>query len=288
MTCEEFERIVTDLACEFLIEAATRKRGLAHARACSRCAVRLQQERGLTSVLNEVANRETVQANPRLKTALMVALQQEMKRSREQRGQGPQRVPPSPGSRSDLIPLPLSVVNSKAPVRRPAWLMATAAALAAAALLVAWQFSRNPSNHSVKEQPAVPGQAVIMPGPSASDAAQPGNANPAPPRVPPPAAVSDRVIESPRQVRRRLRSVFRPELANSQRLSSEEVTEFIPLTAITETTGIPSGTIMRVELPRASLLAMGLPMNAERGQEIVKADVVVGDDGLARAIRLVY
>ena len=34
MTCEEFERVVTDLACEFLIEAAARKRALAHARAC--------------------------------------------------------------------------------------------------------------------------------------------------------------------------------------------------------------------------------------------------------------
>jgi hypothetical protein len=33
---------------------------------------------------------------------------------------------------------------------------------------------------------------------------------------------------------------------------------------------------------------MGLPMNVDRNKEMVKADVVVGDDGLARAIRFVY
>jgi hypothetical protein len=33
---------------------------------------------------------------------------------------------------------------------------------------------------------------------------------------------------------------------------------------------------------------MGLPLHVERANETVKADIVVGDDGLARAIRLVY
>jgi hypothetical protein len=33
---------------------------------------------------------------------------------------------------------------------------------------------------------------------------------------------------------------------------------------------------------------MGLPLHVERASETVKADIVVGDDGLARAIRLVY
>ena len=66
------------------------------------------------------------------------------------------------------------------------------------------------------------------------------------------------------------------------------MTDFVPLTAIADATAMRSGTIVRVEMPRASLIAMGLPLHAERADETVKADIVVGDDGLARAIRLVY
>jgi len=87
-----------------------------------------------------------------------------------------------------------------------------------------------------------------------------------------------------------MRPVFRPELASmtNRSAASETVSEFIPLTELADATAISSGTIVRVEMPRASLIAMGLPLNAERAHETVKADIVVGDDGLARAIRLVY
>ena len=45
--------------------------------------------------------------------------------------------------------------------------------------------------------------------------------------------------------------------------------------------------VVRVELPRSALESFGLPMNMERAGERIKADVVVGHDGLARAIRFV-
>jgi hypothetical protein len=44
---------------------------------------------------------------------------------------------------------------------------------------------------------------------------------------------------------------------------------------------------VRVEMPRSALMSFGLPMNMERGGGRVKADVVVGNDGFARAIRFV-
>jgi len=47
------------------------------------------------------------------------------------------------------------------------------------------------------------------------------------------------------------------------------------------------GQVMRVELPRSALMSFGLPMDMERAAERIKADVVVGNDGLARAIRFV-
>jgi hypothetical protein len=52
-------------------------------------------------------------------------------------------------------------------------------------------------------------------------------------------------------------------------------------------TPIDSGSLVRVELPRSALESFGLPMNMERAGERIKADVLVGSDGLARAIRFV-
>jgi len=44
---------------------------------------------------------------------------------------------------------------------------------------------------------------------------------------------------------------------------------------------------VRVQVLRSALIAFGVPMNMERAGELITADVVVGEDGLARAIRFV-
>ncbi len=44
---------------------------------------------------------------------------------------------------------------------------------------------------------------------------------------------------------------------------------------------------MRVAMPRSVLPSFGLPLNQERVYEPVKADVIVGADGIVRAIRFV-
>ena len=68
---------------------------------------------------------------------------------------------------------------------------------------------------------------------------------------------------------------------------SEVTTDYIPLMYVSDATSSQSGFVVRLEIPRTTLLSMGLPVNTERGNALVKADVVVGDDGVARAIRLV-
>ncbi|MDQ3687901.1 MAG: hypothetical protein M3430_20175, partial [Acidobacteriota bacterium] len=65
------------------------------------------------------------------------------------------------------------------------------------------------------------------------------------------------------------------------------VTEYMPLTGGGSLSGMEGGQIVRVEVPRSALASFGLPMNAERAGERVKADVVLGYDGVARAIRFV-
>ncbi len=69
--------------------------------------------------------------------------------------------------------------------------------------------------------------------------------------------------------------------------AAEEVTDFLPLTYLSEATASDSGHVVRVEVPRTMMASMGVPTNQERQAEFVKADVIIGDDGLARAIRFV-
>jgi hypothetical protein len=69
--------------------------------------------------------------------------------------------------------------------------------------------------------------------------------------------------------------------------TDEIATDFLPLTFTADSTAPESGHLVRVTISRSALLAMGLPMNAERAGELVRADVFIGDDGLARAIRFI-
>ncbi|HKA20051.1 MAG TPA: hypothetical protein VKN18_17310 [Blastocatellia bacterium] len=67
----------------------------------------------------------------------------------------------------------------------------------------------------------------------------------------------------------------------------EIATEFFPLTFAAEPISSEGGHLVRVTIPRSALVAMGLPMNVDRATEHVRADVFIGDDGLARAIRFI-
>ncbi|MGH9626955.1 MAG: hypothetical protein ACRD7E_01115 [Bryobacteraceae bacterium] len=64
-------------------------------------------------------------------------------------------------------------------------------------------------------------------------------------------------------------------------------TEFVALPFAPAFTSYDRGQIVRVQLPRSSLRTFGFPVNPERASERVKADVVLGEDGIARAIRFV-
>ena len=48
------------------------------------------------------------------------------------------------------------------------------------------------------------------------------------------------------------------------------------------------GQLVRVRMPRSNLIPLGIPLDQERAGETIKADVLLSNDGLARAIRLVY
>jgi hypothetical protein len=65
----------------------------------------------------------------------------------------------------------------------------------------------------------------------------------------------------------------------------EVMTEFIPI--LYDLEPIERGQIVRIRLPLAALASFGFPVNEEHADEPIRADVVLGEDGLARAVRFV-
>ena len=93
------------------------------------------------------------------------------------------------------------------------------------------------------------------------------------------------VNESPKRkpVRQRVRRPENTQVANH----AEIATDFIPLRYMNAASLQDGGQIVRVELPRSALVNFGVPVNMDRYNEKVKADVLFGVDGLAHAIRFV-
>jgi hypothetical protein len=65
-----------------------------------------------------------------------------------------------------------------------------------------------------------------------------------------------------------------------------DLTGFVSLPGAESFPTFESGSLVRVNLPATSLPALGLGLPAENASEVL-ADIVVGQDGLARAVRLV-
>jgi len=153
------------------------------------------------------------------------------------------------------------------------WLAAAAAVLLLAVSLLVWR----PSPSSTKQD-----QIVELPSPTSSASSQQEFERNVPPGKPGPLVGHDSG----------LRSLPGPSLGASRRRrartrSIEVATDFFPLTFIADSTALESGQVVRVRVPRSALVSFGVPMNVERAGELVKADVVIGDDGLARAIRFI-
>jgi hypothetical protein len=81
-------------------------------------------------------------------------------------------------------------------------------------------------------------------------------------------------------------SVNQPPPDDAPVVARELVTEFFPL----KYSNVPSrgGYVVRMQVPRGALASFDIaPIAGDTGSQHVLADVVVGDDGLARAVRFV-
>jgi hypothetical protein len=67
---------------------------------------------------------------------------------------------------------------------------------------------------------------------------------------------------------------------------AEDSNGFIPLPNAQSLGPNDDVNLVSVEVPRSAVVAAGIPLADDRASEMVKADVMLGPDGLARAIRL--
>ena len=87
-----------------------------------------------------------------------------------------------------------------------------------------------------------------------------------------------KVVRAPRKVARKVAAVSRPQ-------AHEVVTDFFPLMNPAPSFG--RGQMLRVQLPVSAMQTVGLPVREEHLDDLVQADVLVGEEGMPRAIRFV-
>jgi hypothetical protein len=158
---------------------------------------------------------------------------------------------------------------------QPSWYLAAAAGLA---LVVAGWWGAAQLRQPVRTTAAEPAAAVAAAAPQYVPP-QPIEASPA--------TVAAAAPRAPRS-EATTRPVPRPIPAGAPAVDvADDADEFIALPAADRLPGLESGMIVRVELPATSLPAYGFPIMPDSTLRPVAADVLVGQDGQPRAIRLV-
>jgi hypothetical protein len=285
MNCQRFETVIVDLADERLMDAATRAAALAHADACALCAARLSAERKMTARLNvAAAHDEAVKAPDRLKLALEAAFDEQFARQTAQVVRPDFTRPAATrAQRSQPSPQVSRISQISAQISWTRWGLAAAAAallfLAVAASLMTRQ------GEELKAVTTPPG-ATTSPSPRAAE--------PQREEAAPPTAGENQTAPAPQSkpsTKRRSStkgSGAPPNaLAKDTTGDDEQAAEFHRLTPLSETGPQEFEQVVRIEVPRSTLMMWGVPVNGERAAaERVKADVVIGEDGVARAIRI--
>lgn len=260
MNCKDLESVVIDLARDQMMEVSLREAALSHAASCASCACRLQDARALTAGLRRVASAECGEAPPHVEAALIAAFRAHHHKS------------------------PRLTVGTRIATRR--WLY-VAASVAAGAVIVIWvSLMVSGTRHTL---PPVQQQTADAPSSQPSSRPESPQAVAATPNRENSVVTNDKKGGKQRVAKGNHARRLIPGAGDSEPLSPEVeiATDFFPLVNSESLTELDSGQLVRVELPRSALMSFGLPMSMDRVNERVKADVVVGNDGLARAIRFV-
>ena len=250
MNCQKFEEVVGELARGQMMETYVRSTALGHVEECARCGQRLRDEQALTRGLRLMSHHmASMSPSCEIETRLRAVMRESQVRP----------------------PAMAAVVR-----RRAYWLAVAAAILVIVGTIIAmnWQ-SQSRGHKEVAEQPSVVPERLKG---DQADKREAMATNEDAPKVVKPTKPRPRSLVA-RQTRRATEVVSNH--------AQEIATDFIPLGNINSASLQDGGYIVRVELPRSALVKFGLPVNMDRLNENVKADVWLGVDGLAHAIRFV-
>lgn len=282
MNCEEFESNVDDLAREQMMEAGVRAQANAHYEECETCARQLEDQRSLRFKLRALAKETNSAKVPVLGNELLIALR----------------------SRQVATIRPAVVARSGYRARSAGWLAVAMAVAAMVLVVIAVTVIRSRSVTPTKQSLQNSSSPENLPPNETAVAKTPDV--PAPHFLPLPNKSSG--WDSRKVARKNTRRIVSPTVVPVQSIagvSSKDVTvketaasitpdsageittDFMPVGYASAATLQDGGQLVRVELPRSALVAFGLPMNVNRYDEKVKADVFFSADGMARAIRFV-
>jgi hypothetical protein len=304
MNCQRFQGIVQDLNTDSCLDLQTRQEALAHAEVCRECADRLRDEHRLIAGLNAVAaSAAGAEAPARVEEVLLNAFHsRELMNATERR---PRLSSTAAGNQP-----PAAVATARQAVQEEqfslnrghglwrAWSIRIAAVGLLVAGLAAWLLwhSSNQSREGVADRAKSP-----MPETTSQSSRSVSSLPEIPPRetersphLPAKATLhanGQATVERSRPDRTAWQSGrTKAQMENDATFDQPEIaTEFVPLSyGESLSSSLEGGQLVRVQLPRATLLSFGFPMSEERAPEPIKADVLLGEDGVARAIRFVH
>ena len=279
MNCESFQTMIRDLAREQngaaqleLVDASEQTKALEHAVACDACGLIWEEERSLTGSLRNLAlDMNSLAAPPQLEAKVLAAFRE------RSNGKG--------------VVTPFKPRGAQSQAARY-WLAAIAALLLIVFGMVAVRsgiLTRSKPENAKSVAPQKKEPLNVQPpdikgastGPT-QDLAQ------TPPRDKDNYATISHQHKGVRgryQARVVSASLGLPRIDEA---NNEITTDFFPISYGSAPNLQEGGQLMRVELPRSAMARFGLPVNMERASETVKADVLIGSDGLAQAIRFVH
>jgi hypothetical protein len=247
MNCQDFEKLALDFARNSLLDATTRDQGLIHMEGCERCAARLAEERALLARMRAVVVEMAGEEPPARVDETLLAAFRA-------------RTAATDSS---------TVFAGQGRVRHMSgWKLAAVAAGILILISVMAIFWRSASSRKPQGE-----ERAVAPTPINTPVHQ---AEPPYGRV---LVAAEQPKNEPKRARRRA------PVSDSD--EAEVVTQFFPLREGEDLTTLDSLQVVRVELPGSALGEVGLPVDPETADDPVKADVVLGQDGLARAIRFV-
>jgi hypothetical protein len=100
-----------------------------------------------------------------------------------------------------------------------------------------------------------------------------------------------RGLRAPRLLRHNRPQINEPIITDSMTIPEkrgEDATDFIPLSYGGVQKPMESGEVIRLQMPRSALIAFGLPVSVEHADAPVNAELLLGEDGMARAIRFIH